>query len=111
MKLLNKLYTYLVIRKAKKICKDSLFKDYRSFLKKHKDFLEWTKNTKEIDHKLFSYLLSESDGFSKSPEYYWLETEKRIKELNTIVNNMIEENNHIIFEYEVLLTRKYREKI
>lgn len=111
MKLLNKLYAYLVIRKSVKIRKDDTFIDYRDFLKKHNDFYEWSKTIKQIDHNNFAYLLSESDGFSKPAEFYWLESEKRIKELKTIVNNMLDENNDIIFEYEVLLTRKFREKI
>lgn len=111
MKLLNKLYTYLVIRKSIKIRKDSDFISYRDFLKKHNNFYEWSKTIKQIDINTFAYFLSESDEFSKSPEYYWLESENRIKEMKTIVNRMLDENNDIIFEYEVMLTRKYREKI
>ncbi len=111
MKLLNKLYSYLVFRKANQIRKDSVFLSYRDFLKKHNDFYEWSKTTKEIDHKTFAYLLAESDGFSKSSEFYWLETENRIKDVKSIVNKMLDENNDILYDYEVLLTKKYRGKL
>jgi hypothetical protein len=112
MKLLNKLYTYLVIRKSLQIRKDQLFIDYRNFVRKHEDFLAYSNIAeKEINQETFAYFIAETDGFSKSSEHYWLEAEQSIKELKTALTNMLYDNVDILKQYRGLVWKKYRHKL
>lgn len=97
--------SYFVRRAARKLRNHILLQSMRDIKLQFNSIKNSIMYSKENKHE-FAYLAAERDGFKRSPEEYWLETEKTIEGMYTWLIQYEKDHKETLKETRMLIRKQ-----